>query len=158
MTKETFLKELSKNLKYLKPNLRKETLKKYENLPNYNLDPLEEANKIYASLNINFKIYKNIKFFDALNIIINKVQENKKNLSNILLFFLYAFFLIILLKIPFIYVRDMLSTLFHNLSNDSIYIVWSLFIELIYALTSIFFLIKLIKKKANLLEEDMNGQ
>jgi len=60
MTKETFLKELSKNLKYLKPNLRKETLKKYENLPNYNLDPLEEANKIYASLNINFKIYKNI--------------------------------------------------------------------------------------------------
>ena len=47
MNKEQFLKELKKNLNRLPRKAKKEELKEYENLPNYDLDPITEANKIY---------------------------------------------------------------------------------------------------------------
>lgn len=147
MNKEEFLKQLSKNLRYLKPNIRKTEISKYENLSDYNLNPEEEANKIYKSYNLNINISK-IKFLDAFNILINR-----STLKDILLFFLYTILLIILIKIPFIYIRDMLSTLFSNLRESTNYMILYLTFEFLYALTSIYFLIKQIKKKALTLED-----
>ena len=47
MTKEEFLTELKKNLKYLNKKEREEELVYYENLDNYNLDPIAIAYEIY---------------------------------------------------------------------------------------------------------------
>ena len=59
------------------------------------------------------------------------------------------FILIILIKIPFIYVRDIISTFFNVLvNNDTLYIIWNLLFELLYAITAILIFIKFIKNKA----------
>ena len=57
--------------------------------------------------------------------------------------------LIILIKIPFIYIRDTISSIFSVLvSNDILYTIWSLTFELLYAITAILIFIRLIKNKA----------
>ena len=59
------------------------------------------------------------------------------------------FILIILIKIPFIYIRDTISTIFSVLvTNDLLYTIWNLSFELLYALTAILIFIKMIKNKA----------
>ena len=59
------------------------------------------------------------------------------------------FILIILIKIPFIYVRDIISTIFGVLiTNNILGTIWNLAFELLYALTAILIFIKMIKNKA----------
>lgn len=101
---------------------------------------------------------KNIKFLEAINIIINKIKsKDKKIISKIILFFLYLLILIIIIKIPFIYTRDMIYNLFNNLfQKDWIYILWNLLFEILYATTSIIISIKLIKSKALEIEKTSN--
>jgi len=148
MTKEEFLKELNKNLNYLKKDLKESELKKYENLPSYNLDPIEEANKIYKEHNINYRITSNIKFIDASYTVLKTFKDKEKR-TNTILFFLKILLIVIIIKIPFIYVRDMIATLFNNLFiNDTNYAIWHLITEIIYALVSIYIIIKQIKKEA----------
>ncbi len=149
MTKEEFLIELEKNLKYLKKRIRKEELQKYEAINCKDLDPVKEANKIYENHNTNIRITKNIKFFDAIKTIINIFEKKEKDeIKNIILFFLSTFFIIIIIKIPFIYVRDMVSNIFSSLtSTDSVYNLWYLLFELLYAITAIIIFIKKIKKR-----------
>lgn len=156
MTKETFLKELEKNLKYLSNETKTIELAKYESLANYDLDPITEANNIYQRLGLAIKINKKTKFLDSVGTIINELQsKDKKHITNILLFFLYLLFLLIILKIPFIYVRDITSSIFNNIfSDDTAYMLWSLLFELLYAITTIIVFIRLINKKANELEND----
>lgn len=150
MTKEEFLKKLEKNLKSLTPEAKKEELLNYENLNDYNLDPIEIANKIYEKRGMNIKVTEEIKFLEAFSIIISSVQEkDKKKTGNIILFFLYLILLVIFIKIPFIYIRDIITNLFNNIfKNDLSYNLWFLIIEIIYAITGIILFIKLIKKKA----------
>jgi len=158
MNKETFLKALSKNLRYLSEDAKKEELLKYENLSNYNIDPIKEANKIYNNKGLNIQIKKMGNLFNSVSIIINELQSKDKNrIINILKFFLYLLFLLIVLKIPFIYVRDMITNIFNTLFvNDNIYILWNLSFELLYAITTIIVFIKLINKKADEIEKSVN--
>ncbi len=155
MNKETFLKELNHHLNKLTNDAKKEELKKYENLKNYNLNPTEEANKIYKERGIKYTVTKNIKLLDAASILINELRSNNKDkIKNILLFFLYLIFILIFIKIPFIYVRDIITSLFSPIfANENYYILWNLLFEILYALTTILIFIKLIKNKALNLEK-----
>ena len=150
MNKEKFLKELKYQLRYLNKETKQEELKKYENLEEYNLKPEEEANKIYQNRGLNIKVTKKTSFLDSVSTIINAIKsKNKKFRTDILLFFIYMFILIILIKIPFIYIRDTISTIFSVLvTNDLLYTIWNLSFELLYALTAILIFIKMIKNKA----------
>lgn len=153
MQKEEFLKKLDKNLNKLSKKAKNEELAKYENLADYNLEPQKEAKKIYEARGISTE--NQLKFLEALNIIIKKLKnKDQKTILNIFLFFLYLLVMIIIIKIPFIYTRDMILGLFNNLfQKDIIYILWNLLFEALYAITAILILIRLIKKKALQLEE-----
>jgi len=156
MTKEEFLKNLEHNLKYLTPEAREEELNNYRNLNNYNdLNPINIANEIYQKRGIKVTISEKIKFLDAVNILIKYLQsKDKDKIKNILLFFLYMFFLVIIIKIPFIYVRDIITSIFNDIfKNDNIYTIWALTFEIIYAITSILIFIKMIKNKSQELEK-----
>lgn len=154
MNKEEFLKSLTKNLKYLNPSLKDAEIEKFQNMTDYNdLDPIEEANKIYERNGINIKVTKS--FLNSLSTIIEVFSCNdSKNIGQLLLFFLYLFFLIIIIKIPFIYVRDMISTIFGIFQNDNANVIWNLTIEALYAITTIIVFIRLIKNKAYNIEHN----
>ena len=150
MDKEKFLKELKYQLRYLNKETIDEELKNYENLPDYNLKPEDEANKIYQKRGLNVKVTKKTSLFDAISKIIDAIKsKNKKTITDLVLFFVYIFILIILIKIPFIYIRDTISSIFSVLvNNDILYTIWSLAFELLYAITAILIFIHLIKNKA----------
>lgn len=150
MDKEKFLKDLKYQLRYLNKETIDEELKNYENLPDYNLKPEDEANKIYQKRGLNVKVTKKTSLFDAISKIIDAIKsKNKKIITDLVLFFVYIFILIILIKIPFIYIRDTISSIFSVLvNNDILYTIWSLAFELLYAITAILIFIHLIKNKA----------
>ena len=150
MDKEKFLKELKYQLRYLNKETIEEEIKNYENLSDYNLKPEEEANKIYQKRGLNVKVTKKTSLFDAVSIIIDAIKcKDKKIITDLILFFVYIFILIILIKIPFIYIRDTISSIFSVLvSNDILYTISSLTFELLYAITAILIFIRLIKNKA----------
>ena len=150
MDKEKFLKELKYQLRYLNKETIDEELKNYENLPDYNLKPEDEANKIYQKRGLNVKVTKKTSLFDAISKIIDAIKsKNKKIITDLVLFFVYIFILIILIKIPFIYIRDTISSIFSVLvNNDILYTIWSLAFELLYAITAILIFIHLFKNKA----------
>lgn len=150
MDKEKFLKELKYQLRYLNKEAQEEELKNYENLQDCNLKAEDIANEIYKKRGLNLKVRKKTSFLDSVSIIIEEIKsKDKKILIDLLLFFLYMFVLIILIKIPFIYVRDIISSIFSVIgSNDIIYTIWNLLFELLYAITAILIFIKMIKNKA----------
>lgn len=150
MKKEEFLKELRYQLRYLNKDIIEEEIKSYNNLESYNQLPYEIANKIYEKRGINIKVTKKANFFNSINIIINNFKrKDKKIILNTLSFLLYLFILIILIKIPFIYVRDITSTIFNNIiSNKIINTIWNLLFEFLYAITAIITFIKLINIRA----------
>lgn len=156
MNEETFINELSKHLKYLNKNILKEELEKYHNLPNYELDPVEEANKIYQNRGINIKVNKRTSFFNSISTLIEVFNsKDSKAIGQLLLFFLYLLFLLIIIKVPFIYVRDMIGSIFNGFfPTENSRIIWNLAIELAYAITTIIIFINLIKKKASELENN----
>ena len=66
------------------------------------------------------------------------------------------FILIILIKIPFIYIRDIISSIFTVIiNNDTIYVIWNLSFELLYAITAIIIIIHMLKNKAKNYEIDI---
>ena len=156
MNKEEFLKELKKDLKYLSKAERNNILLTYENKEDYqNLDPIKIANDIYQEKKLNYLIRPKIKFLDALNIIVEKLKTKDKNIIiNLSLFLLYLIFILIIIKIPFIYVRDTVATIFNRLVTDQVYGAYSLIFEIVYALTTISIYIRLIKNKALDLKKD----
>ncbi len=153
MTKKEFIKKLNKYLKRLPRKARKEELAKYDNLESYDLNPITEANKIYNAYGYNYQI-KNIKFLEAANILLNELKG--KNTLKIILFTIYILIIAIFIKIPFIYVRDIIANIFSTTLNEieTIYIIWNLSIELLYAITAIFTLVYMIKTKALTYKKD----
>ena len=100
MDKERFLKELRYQLRYLNKETIEEELKNYENLQSYDLKPEEIANTIYQKRGLNIKVTKKTSFLDSVSIIINEIRhKDKKVILDIVLFFVYVFILIILIKI-----------------------------------------------------------
>ena len=157
MDKEKFLKELKYQLRYLNKEAQEEELKNYENLQDYNLKAEDIANEIYKKRGLNLKVRKKTSFLDSVSIIIEEIKsKDKKILIDLLLFFLYMFVLIILIKIPFIYVRDIISSIFTVIiNNDTIYVIWNLSFELLYAITAIIIIIHMLKNKAKNYEIDI---
>ncbi len=153
MNKEIFLKQLKKNLKYLTRRERNEQLVYYDNLDNYDLDPLEEANKIYEKLGLKTKLF-NISLKDAISNIIKALRSKDKDLiGSVIFFFLYLLLLIILIKIPFIYIRDIPVSIFTEFfMNDNNYYLYVFILDIIYAITTILIFIRLIKKKGEQLQ------
>ncbi len=156
MNKEAFLKELNRHLGKLTDEAKKEELKNYNNLKNYDLNPVEEANKIYQKRGLKYTVNKNIKLLDAASILIDELRSNNKEKTiNVILFFLYLIILLILIKIPFIYVRDIIASLFNPVFiNNNYYTLWNLLFEILYAITTIIVFINLIKNKALDLEKN----
>ena len=150
MDKDKFLKELKYQLRYLSKEAMEEELKNYENIDNYDLKPEEIANNIYQKRGLNIKVTKKTSFLDSVSIIIDAIRKkDKKIITDVILFFLYVFILIILIKIPFIYIRDILSSIFSILTtNNILYTIWNLAFELLYAITAILIFIRFIKNKA----------
>ncbi len=152
MSKDQFLQELKKDLKYLDKKTRNEELAKYQNLDNYDIDPAKIANDIYNAYNIPIK--NNYTLFASVNIIINKLQsKDKKIVISVIKFFGYLLLLLILIKIPFIFIRDIFGTFFEtNFANSNSFAIWNLSFEILYAITTIIIFINLIKKKAQELD------
>jgi len=150
MNKEEFLYQIKKSLKYLKKDELEEIINNYSKIEINNLNPVEEANKIYKEKNINIIIPEKIKLFDAINIIINKIKtKNKDTIIDLVIFFFYIIFIAILIKIPFIYFRDMILNLFNLLFQKELhYFFFYFLIEITYSITSILIIIKYIKMKA----------
>jgi hypothetical protein len=158
MDKKTFINELTINLKHLTNEIKAEEIAKYNELDTNKLDPIEEANKIYKNHGLNITVTKKTSFINSMTILVDILKSNdKKKISNVLLFFLYLIFILIIIKIPFIYVRDITSSIFNNfLSNELAYSIWYLLFEILYAITTIITLINLIKNKANQIEKITN--
>ncbi|MCM1053239.1 MAG: hypothetical protein NC483_04630 [Ruminococcus sp.] len=157
MTEEMFIRALSDNLKYLKKKVREEELNKYRHLNDYNLDPMEIANSIYQSYGLTYRVHRVISLKEAAGTIIEGLQsKNNKVIKNVLLFFLYLLLLLIVIKIPFIYVRDTMSSILGNLfSGDFAYMIWGLLFEALYAVATILIFIRLIKNKAIEIEKEL---
>ena len=155
MNKETFLKELKRNLKYLSRREKSEQLVYYDNLDSYDLDPIEEANKIYEKMGLKTKIF-NISLKEAIIEIIEALKSKNKDLIiSVVLFFLYLLLLIILIKIPFIYIRDIPVSIFTDFfKNDNNYYLYVFILDILYAITTIIIFIRLIKKKGYKLQND----
>ena len=147
MNNNQFLKELNTNLKYLNKKNKQEELSKYNNIDVSNLDPIEEANKIYQRYNSKVIIYPKITLYNALKTYINSFKS-KKHLKEIILFILYLFLLLIIIKIPFIFIRDITLSYFSLSMNNNFQVIWNLTFELLYAITTIIIFTKLIKNKA----------
>ena len=149
-----YQKKLNYYLRYLKKSDRELELQKYSNL-NKDTDLVELANKIYAEKGLKTRILKDISFTDAIGIMIDKIKLKDKNISKkIILFILYILLLIIVIKIPFIYVRDITLNLFNEFFNSELKItIWNLIFEGLYAVTTIVIIINVMKKKAILLEK-----
>jgi len=85
-----------------------------------------------------------------------EIEKRKEIIKNLIFFFLYLLFLIIIIKIPFIYIRDMVNNLFNALFTTELsYTIWNVFIEILYAITTILIFIRIIKKKALELEKNV---
>ncbi len=158
MTEEMFINALNKHLRYLKKQNREDELNKYRHLNEYNLDPIEVANSIYESYGLTYRVHREIALKEAVMIIIEGLQsKDNTTIKNILLFFLYLLFLIIVIKIPFIYVRDIMSSILGNLfSGEFAYVIWGLLFEVLYAVATILIFIRLIKNKALEIEKNVN--
>lgn len=148
MDKEKFLKELKYQLRFLSKAALEEELKNYDNAESYTLKAEDIANSVYQKRGLNIKVKKKNSFFDSVAVIIEAFKD-KQNLKGLIFFFLYTFLLIILIKVPYIYIRDVISSIVSALAtNETLFTIWDLTIEIIYALTAILIFIKFIKIKA----------
>ncbi len=155
MNKETFLKELEKNLRYLSPEAKEEEIKKYRNIEDYsNFDPIKTANTIYENRGINIKISTKTIFINSIKTIIDVINEkDKKKITDLIIFFVFLIFLTIIIKIPFIFVSEILYAFFSNLlSSNTATIIWNLIFDILYIITALIILINTINKKAQELE------
>ena len=157
MNKEKFLKDLKYHLRYLNKEAIEEEIKNYENIDFTKEKPEDIANIIYKKRGLNINVTKKSSLFASISTIIDALRsKNKKTITDILLFFLYMFILIILIKIPFIYIRDIISSIFTVIiNNDTIYVIWNLSFELLYAITAIIIIIHMLKNKAKNYEIDI---
>lgn len=170
MNKEEFITLLEDKLYYLVDNVKKEEISKYEQvIDNYinmgqseenavasfgNVDDLVKA--IYLSHGLDYKKLFNSKLttkgikgsFKSFYTLVT--GNDKKKARNALLTFLYIILLIILLKIVFIFIRDMGSQMFTDLfSNKTISKIYDLSFEVLYVLIAIVVFFKMFTKKFN---------
>lgn len=170
MNKESFVSLLEDKLFYLVENVRNEEINKYVTvIDNYvnmgqseenaiatfgNLDDLVKA--IYLSHGLDYKkIYsgkvsgKGLK--NAFKNFYSLISGNdKRKMKNAILYFLYIILLVVLLKIVFIFIRDMGSQMFSDLfSNHTFSKIYDISFEVLYVLVAIIVFFKMFTKKFN---------
>lgn len=170
MDKKGFVDFLEKKLCYLVDNVRKEEINKYESvIDNYvNMgqseenainsfgDPNDLVKAIYLSHGLDYK-----KLFTS-NISGKGIKQafkgfysdisggNKTKMKSAILYFLYIILLIVLLKIVFIFVRDLGGQFFTDLfENKTFYKIYDISFEILYILVATLVFFKLFTKKFN---------
>ena len=174
MNRNEFLKVLRKHLSFLnKEELEKEMLY-YINEIDKSKKSDEEVIKSFGSIDdIVKKVckshgidYKNVvkdyrfgglfNFYDNLLTIGNifKKGDSKKRL-NIVTDLFILIVITCVLKIPFIFIRDLGDSLIGILWNNNLTIlaIWGLIIEIIYVLLALYFFVKTLNKWANNIKE-----
>lgn len=174
MNRNQFLKSLRKHLSFLeKEELEREVLQ-YINKIDGSKEKDEEVIKSFGSLEDIVKEvakkhglnYKTIKvknswfkrfYSELIDLSTILKNSNGKKRGKILLDILVLIVVTCVLKIPFIFVRDLGDRFTENLfsSNMTILAIWGLLIELVYIIVALSFFIKTFEKWfQNLIEED----
>lgn len=168
MNKREFIIFLEEKLYYLVDNIKNEEIKKYENvIDSYVMmgqseenaiasfgDPSDLVKAIYLSHGLDYKKLfggklssKGLKnsFKNFYSII---TGNDKKKLKNALLSFLYIILLIILLKVVFIFVRDMGNQFFSDIFGNGLASkIYDISFEVLYILVAIIVFFKMFTKK-----------
>lgn len=168
MNKKDFLSFLDEKLYYLVDNIKNDEIKKYELfIDNYvNMgqseidaiasfgDPEDLVKAIYLSHGLDYKkLYdgklsgKGIKSsFKNFYTIVS--GSDKKKMKTAILSLLYIVLLVALLKIVFIFVRDMGNTIFSDMfSSKTFSKIYDLTFEVLYILVAILVFIKMFTKR-----------
>ncbi len=165
MNRNTFLKSLRKNLSFLeKEELEKEVLY-YINKIDSSKEPDEEIIKSFGSMEsivkevskkhgLNYKtIDKKENWFktfynDLVDLSTILKNSDGKKRTKILLDLLLLVVITCVLKIPFIFVRDLGDRLVEIILNNNITIlaVWGFVIEILYVIVALSFFIKTFEK------------
>ena len=168
MDKLSFINFLEDKLYYLVENIRNEEIEKYsrvidnyvsmgqseENAVESFGDPEDLVKAIYLSHGLDYKKLFTAKlsgrgiknsFKNFFSII---TGNDKKKLRNALFNFLYIIVLIILLKIVFIFVRDLGSSMFADfVSSNKVGKIYDLSFEILYVLVALIVFIKMFTKR-----------
>lgn len=170
MNKKAFIDFLNEKLYFLVDNIRNEEISKYETvIDNYiNMGQSEEnavasfgnpddlVKAIYLSHGLDYKkvftgnlSVKGVK--GSFKNFYSQISGNdKKKAKSAILSFLYIIILIILLKIVFIFVRDMGSQFLSDLFSNKIFSkVYYVSFEVLYILVAIIIFFKMFTKKFN---------
>lgn len=165
MNRNTFLKKLRKSLSFLeKEELEKEVLY-YINKIDSAKEPDEEVIKSFGSIEsivkelskkhgLNYKTVKKKenwfkKFYNEL-VDLSTILKNSdgKKRTKILLDLLLLIVVTCILKIPFIFIRDLGDRLVETILNSNITIlaIWGFVIEILYVIVALSFFIKTFEK------------
>ncbi len=166
MNRKEFLKRLRKELSFLeKKELEKEILEYINKIDSSNAQDIEVI-KEFGSIEtivkdvckkhgLNYKQIKEQKqnsfknfYNDLIELSTIVKNSDKKKKSKILLDILLLIVVACVLKIPFIFIRDLgdkITEAFLD-SNVTVLAVWGLIIEFVYVITAITFFIKTFKK------------
>ena len=170
MNKKEFTNQLEDKLCFLVEYARLEEIHKYENVvDNYinmgqteenavaslgNIDDLVTA--IYLSHGLDYKkLFTNKLTSKSLkssfkNFYFLITGNDKRKAKNAIFYFLYLILFIILLKIVFIFVRDMGSQIFSDLINDKTFSkIYYVSFEVFYVFVAIIVFFKMFSKKFN---------
>lgn len=168
MNKKDFLNTLSDKLYFLVDSEKDKELNKYNVLiDNYvNMGQTEDVvisslgdindlvTAIYLSHGLDYKkIYTGRMSFTGIkgsfkNFFGILSGNDKKGARNAILYFLYIILLVIILKIAFIFVRDIITQVFPDItSNKVVDKVYYLFFEITYVIAAIVLFLKLFTKK-----------
>ena len=168
MNKKDFLKFLEDKLFYLTDNIKTSEIDKYTNVIDSYIgmgqteeaavsslgDPSDLVMAIYLSHGLDYKklsagtmsasgikgAFKN--FYMILT------GQDKSKMKNAIIYFLYLIFLIIILKIVFIFVRDMGLNVFNEITDSKLANkIYSLVFEVGYIVTAILVFFKSFTKK-----------
>lgn len=168
MNKKDFISFLDEKLFYLVDNIKLDEINKYESvIDNYvNMgqteevavasfgDPNDLVKAIYLSHGLDYKKLSTGKLsakgikgsFKNFYTIIS--GSDKKKMRNAILSFLYIILLVVLLKIVFIFVRDMGSQIFSDMfSSKTFSKVYDLSFEILYIAVAILVFFKMFTKK-----------
>ena len=168
MNKEEFIKYLDSKLSYLVDEEKAKELDKYSKvIDNYvsmgqseadaigtfgNPDDLVMA--IYLSHGLNYKklygrnVVENSMKSAIKNFGKKLTGEDKKEMGSSLLYLLYLILLVILIKVAFIFVRDMGETFYSSIFTGKVaYKIYGAVFEVLYIATAIYLFIHLFKKR-----------
>ncbi len=133
-------KKLKKELSYLlESEIQKEIMLNENNLLNENIKIKDIANSIYTKRGIDYKKIKSNNLIDVINETADVFKnKDKKTKRNMYINIIYIILLLILMKIPFDFVRDLGYDYLKVLLTKTIYYnLWYILFLLLYTVTMV---------------------